>query len=393
MKKLSVLGSTGSIGRQTLEVCANNPGEFAVVALAANASADAMAGQIETFRPSLAAMRDRQAAGQLQKICRERGLKTEVLGGDEGLEAVAAMPEADMVVAAMVGFAGLRPVMAAIAAGKDIALANKETLVAAGHIVMPAVVRHGVRLLPVDSEHSAILQCLPGGEPRAISRLILTASGGPFYGYGSEQLSDVTVEAVLKHPNWVMGSKITVDSATMANKGLEVIEAHQLFGVDYNNIDVVVHRQSIVHSLVEFRDGSVIAQLGLPDMRLPIQYALSFPDRLPQRYTTLSLAQLGSLSFAPPDNQNFPMLPLAIAAGRRGGGWPCAFNAANEEAVFAFLRRELSFQCIHRLCDQVLQEIELPDTVDDLDAVEAVDSLARAVAGRVLKRFSGGKGR
>ncbi|MER2139183.1 MAG: 1-deoxy-D-xylulose-5-phosphate reductoisomerase [Succiniclasticum sp.] len=352
MKNISVLGSTGSIGRQTLEVAAANPEKLKIRVLAAHRNVALMRQQIEFFQPDLAVLTDEDAAAELQ---RQYYGKTEILAGREGLLAAATYDKADTVLGAMVGYAGLRPTLAAIEAGKNIALANKETLVAAGHIVMQAVTDHNVSLLPVDSEHSAIFQSLRGGyhpclsftekgrENSEVKRLILTASGGPFRGKTREELKHVTLAQCLKHPNWSMGKKVTIDSSTLANKGLEVIEAHWLFNMPYDKIDVVVHPQSIIHSLVEFKDGAVLAQLGIPDMKLPIQYALSYPQRYDCSFGRLDLLQCHNLTFETPDKEAFPSLQTAIDCGRAGGSLPCVFNAANEECVTAFLEGRIAY--------------------------------------------------
>ncbi|WP_291055122.1 1-deoxy-D-xylulose-5-phosphate reductoisomerase [Dialister sp. UBA1703] len=346
MKNLTILGSTGSIGRQTLEVAAANPGRLKVRALAAHRNVDRMLEQIRQFKPDLAVLTDPAAAEELK---RQYDGKTEILSGEEGLLAAATWEETDTVLGAMVGYAGLRPTLAAINSGKDIALANKETLVAAGHLVMEAVAENHVRLTPVDSEHSAIFQSLRSGTHDEVKRIILTASGGPFLGMSREELAHVTVEQSLHHPNWNMGRKVTVDSSTLANKGLEVIEAHWLFHVPYSKINVVIHPQSIVHSLVEFCDGAVIAQMGIPDMKLPIQYAFSFPDRYPSAYGQLDLVKASPLTFLEPDLETFPALAVAIACGKEGGTLPCVFNASNEVCVNAFLQGRIRYLDIPEL--------------------------------------------
>ena len=352
VKRLSVLGSTGSIGTQTLDVVRSHPELFRVAALAANTSDEALERQIEEFCPALAVLVDEKAAARLRG--RYRG-KTEILGGAEGLRAAATLDEADTVVTSMVGFAGLAPTLAALKAGKTIALANKETLVVAGELVTALAKEKGVPILPVDSEHCALFQCLQGERRETVERLILTASGGPFRGKATEELRSVTVADCLKHPTWSMGKKITVDSATLVNKGLEVIEAHWLYDVPYEKIDVAVHPQSIVHSMVEFRDGAVMAQLGLPDMRLPIQYALTYPTREAANFGRMDFKTRMSLSFEPPDMGTFRGLPLAYEAGKAGGTMPCVLNAANEEAVAAFLSGRIGFldiyDCIERAMD------------------------------------------
>ncbi len=368
-KRLAILGSTGSIGTQALEVAAVHPDKFRVVALAAHHNDSLLAEQLERFRPSLAVLADGAAADRLRS--RYDG-PTRIMTGEEGLNAAATLAEADTVLTSLVGFAGLRPTLAAIEAGKDIALANKETLVAAGELVTTAAKKHGVAILPVDSEHSAILQCLQGEGAENVGRIILTASGGPFRTRPRESLAAVTVAECLRHPNWAMGRKITVDSATLANKGLEVIEARWLFGVDYDRITVVVHPQSIIHSMVEFADGSVKAQLGRPDMRLPIQYALSYPGRWPADFGRLDFTSLADLTFEPPDTDRFPALAMGYEAGRRGGTAPCVFNAANEAAVLAFLAEQISFLSIAALIRRALDahEVVAAPSLDDLCAAD-----------------------
>lgn len=381
MKHISLLGSTGSIGKQTLEVVAANPDKLKVRALAAHRSDELLEQQIRQFEPDIAVLSDKDAAARLE--ARYHG-KTKILAGDEGLLAAATYDGADTVLASMVGYAGLRPTLAAIECGKNIALANKETLVAAGSLVMAAVRKHGVSLTPVDSEHSAIFQSLRGGAEKEVKRLIVTASGGPFRGKKRSELENVTLAQCLKHPNWSMGPKVTLDSSTLANKGLEVMEAHWLFDMPYDKIDVVVHPQSIVHSLVEFCDGSVIAQLGEPDMRLPIQYALSWPDRFDYSFEQLDLVKAASLTFEAPDLEAFPSLKIAVDCGKAGGTLPCAFNAANEEAVNAFLHDKIRYLDIPYITAAVTQahdNVAAPQIED----IEQADAWARAEAQRVIE--------
>ena len=381
MKHISLLGSTGSIGKQTLEVVAANPDKLKVRALAAHRSDELLEQQIRQFEPDIAVLSDKDAAARL--AARYHG-KTKILAGDEGLLAAATYDGADTVLASMVGYAGLRPTLAAIECGKNIALANKETLVAAGSLVMAAVRKHGVSLTPVDSEHSAIFQSLRGGAEKEVKRLIVTASGGPFRGKKRSELDNVTLAQCLKHPNWSMGPKVTLDSSTLANKGLEVMEAHWLFDMPYDKIDVVVHPQSIVHSLVEFCDGSVIAQLGEPDMRLPIQYALSWPDRFDYSFEQLDLVKAASLTFEAPDLEAFPSLKIAVDCGKAGGTLPCAFNAANEEAVNAFLHDKIKYLDIPYITAAVTQahdNVAAPQIED----IEQADAWARAEAQRVIE--------
>ena len=381
MKHISLLGSTGSIGKQTLEVVAANPDKLKVRALAAHRSDELLEQQIRQFEPDIAVLSDKDAAARL--AARYHG-KTRILAGDEGLLAAATYDGADTVLASMVGYAGLRPTLAAIECGKNIALANKETLVAAGSLVMAAVRKHGVSLTPVDSEHSAIFQSLRGGAEKEVKRLIVTASGGPFRGKKRSELENVTLAQCLKHPNWSMGPKVTLDSSTLANKGLEVMEAHWLFDMPYDKIDVVVHPQSIVHSLVEFCDGSVIAQLGEPDMRLPIQYALSWPDRFDYSFEQLDLVKAASLTFEAPDLEAFPSLKIAVDCGKAGGTLPCAFNAANEEAVNAFLHDKIKYLDIPYITAAVTQA---HDNVAEpqIEDIEQADAWARAEAQRVIE--------
>lgn len=381
MKHISLLGSTGSIGKQTLEVVAANPDKLKVRALAAHRSDELLEQQIRQFEPDIAVLSDKDAAARL--AARYHG-KTKILAGDEGLLAAATYDGADTVLASMVGYAGLRPTLAAIECGKNIALANKETLVAAGSLVMAAVRKHGVSLTPVDSEHSAIFQSLRGGAEKEVKRLIVTASGGPFRGKKRSELENVTLAQCLKHPNWSMGPKVTLDSSTLANKGLEVMEAHWLFDMPYDKIDVVVHPQSIVHSLVEFCDGSVIAQLGEPDMRLPIQYALSWPDRFDYSFEQLDLVKAASLTFEAPDLEAFPSLKIAVDCGKAGGTLPCAFNAANEEAVNAFLHDKIRYLDIPYITAAVTQA---HDNVAEpqIEDIEQADAWARAEAQGVIE--------
>lgn len=384
MKNISLLGSTGSIGKQTLEVVAANPDKLKIRVLAAHTSDRVLEEQIKTFNPDFAVLSDKEAAARL--AARYHG-KTEILAGDEGLLAAATYEGADTVLASMVGYAGLRPTMAAIKKGKNIALANKETLVAAGSLVMDAVVKHGVNLTPVDSEHSAIFQSLRSGSAKEVKNLIITASGGPFRGKKRVELENVTLAQCLHHPNWSMGHKITVDSSTLANKGLEVIEAHWLFSMPYEHIKVVVHPQSIVHSLVEFCDGSVIAQLGVPDMRLPIQYALSWPERFTLSFEELDLVKAATLTFEEPDVEAFPSLKIAVECGRAGGTLPCAFNAANEEAVYAFLAGKIKYLDIPFITATVTEQhknISHPSIED----IETTDSVARVAARNIIAHLN-----
>lgn len=372
-KTISLLGSTGSIGRQTLEVARMH--DFSVCALAAHSNVALLEEQIREFHPALAVVYQEEAARDLKE--RVRDLSVRVVSGMEGLCEAASIQQADIVCNAVVGMVGLLPTMAAVSAKKDIALANKETLVAGGALVMKAARENGVRILPVDSEHSAIFQCLQGSPgPDAVSRLILTASGGPFFGKSRGELGQVTPEQALNHPNWSMGAKVTIDSATMMNKGLEILEASWLFDMPVSKIDVVVHRESIVHSMIEYRDNSVLAQLGVPDMRIPIQYALTWPQRLPSPVRRLSLTEIGSLSFYPPDEDAFPCLSLAKLAAQRGGLVPAAMNGANEEAVQLFLQQRITFLQIPQLV-RAAMERQQPDCPQTPEQVLQADRKAR----------------
>ncbi len=340
MKKLAILGSTGSIGTQTLEVVRANVRDFEVLSLTANNNVELLLAQAKEFHPQLVCIYDKKLAAENEH--RFHGI-SKVVSGIEGLIECAVIDNADMVVGAVVGMIGVRPIIEAVKAGKDIALANKETLVTAGHIIMPLAKEKNVRILPVDSEHSAIFQSLNGENKKQIDKLILTASGGPFRGMSKEDLKKVTLEDALKHPNWSMGKKITVDSATMVNKGLEIMEASWLFDVGIDDIQVVVQPQSVIHSMVEFIDGAVIAQLGTPDMRLPIQYALYYPDRVWLSGERLNFYELGHIDFTKPDYNTFEGLSLAIQAGKTGGSMPTVFNAANEYAVAKFIAGQIGF--------------------------------------------------
>lgn len=343
MKRISILGSTGSIGTQTLEVVEQNK-DLEVTALAAGSNIALLEAQIRKFHPSLAAVWSEEKAKELK--ARVADVPVKIVSGMDGLLQVATEPLSHILVTAVVGMIGIRPTIAAIEAGKDIALANKETLVTAGHLIIPLVEEMGVRLLPVDSEHSAIFQCLNGEMNNKISKILLTASGGPFRGRTREQMKDIQVEDALKHPNWAMGQKITIDSSTMVNKGLEVMEARWLFGVGMDQVQVVVQPQSVIHSMVEFEDGAVMAQLGAPDMKLPIQYALCYPERRPLPGDRLDFWKLKDIRFEEPDFENFRGLALAYQAGRTGGSLPTVFNAANERAVSMFLNRKIGYLTI-----------------------------------------------
>ena len=381
MKNLAILGSTGSIGTQTLDVVRDLPEMFRVAVLAANTSDKKLEAQIDEFRPELAVLADEAAAERLK--ARYKGA-TKILGGEDGLVAAAVFPAVDMVVTSLMGFAGLAPTLAAIRAGKNIALANKETLVAAGELVRREASAHGAAILPVDSEHSALFQCLQGEKREAVESLILTASGGPFRGRRKEALAGVSIGDCLKHPTWSMGRKITVDSATLVNKGLEVIEAHWLYNMPYDKIKVVIHPQSIVHSLVSFRDGAVMAQLGMPDMRLPIQYALTYPERMASTLARLDFTRLGTLTFEEPDTKTFRGLDIAIEAGRAGGTAPCVMNAANEIAVAAFLDGSIGFLDIYDIIEQTLSARSVRPA-ESFEILWEEDAWARAYAARLLQ--------
>lgn len=355
-KNIVILGSTGSIGTQTLEVVRRNKNRLHVEALSANSNVDLMEEQIREFRPKLCAMYDEKSAETLRIKTADLGVK--ILSGMEGLEEIAAAEGADTVVSAVVGMIGINPAIAAIKSGKDIALANKETLVAAGDIIMKLVKEYDVRMIPVDSEHSAIFQCLNGESHESIEEILLTASGGPFRGKKTADLLNVTKEDALKHPSWSMGAKVTVDSASMVNKGLEVIEAMHLFGVSPDMIHVLIQPKSVVHSMVRFKDQSVMAQIGTPDMKLPIQYALTFPDRPSAAYEKLDFAKLSTISFEEPDLETFRGLALAFSAARRGGSMPAVFNAANEEAVDLFLHDKIKFLEIYEIIEKSLNTTE-----------------------------------
>jgi len=374
VKCVSILGSTGSIGRQSLDIISRLP-EIRVAALTAGTSVERMARQCRQFRPQMAVMATREAAEALEKEISD--LSVRVNWGEEGLIEAATVAEADCVITAVVGMVGLKPTLAAIRAGKRIGLANKETLVCAGEIVMAEAEKYGVEIIPVDSEHSAIYQCLMGaGEKKEIKRLILTCSGGPFFGMTKEQLQKVTKSDALKHPNWKMGAKITVDCATLMNKGLEVIEAMRLYRMPLEQVDVVIHRQSIVHSMVEFVDGAVMAQMGTPDMRLPIQLALTYPERMECPVEGLDLLTCGSLTFSAPDLENFPCLALARDCAKLGGTACPAMNGANEEAVAMFLNDEIGFYDIYRLVKQAVDAV--PFIQDPtLEQILEADRLAR----------------
>ncbi|BAQ60147.1 1-deoxy-D-xylulose 5-phosphate reductoisomerase [Geminocystis sp. NIES-3708] len=370
MKLISILGSTGSIGTQTLDIVRDHPNRFQVVGLAAGNNITLLAEQIREFKPEIVAIQNEAKLAQLHEAIANLPNKPILLAGKEAICEVARYGEAQSVVTGIVGCAGLLPTIAAIKAGKDIALANKETLIAGGPVVLPLIKEYGVKLLPADSEHSAIFQCLQGVPEKGLRKIILTASGGSFRDLPVEKLATVTVKDALKHPNWSMGQKITIDSATLMNKGLEVIEAHYLFGLDYDDIDIVIHPQSIIHSMIELQDTSVLAQLGWADMRLPLLYALSYPDRIPTNWETLDLVKVGSLTFREPDHHKYPCMQLAYHAGRTGGCLPAVLNAANEQAVALFLQEKITFLDIPRLiesvCDRFSSQNKSNPSLDDI---------------------------
>lgn len=370
MKKIGILGSTGSIGTQTLEIVRSNP-DLQVIALAAGSNVSLMEQQVREFHPMLAVMGSEEAATDLKN--RIADTDTRVSAGMEGMLELAILPQMEVLVTAIVGMIGIRPTIAAIKAGKTIALANKETLVTAGHIIMPLAKEKGVSILPVDSEHSAIFQSMHGENRERVSKILLTASGGPFRGKKTEELQDITVEDALKHPNWSMGRKITVDSATLVNKGLEVMEAKWLFDVEPEQIQVVVHPQSIIHSMVEYVDGGIMAQLGMPDMKLPIQYALFYPDRRPMDGRRVDFFALKSISFEEPDVKTFRGLQLAYDAIAAGGSMPTVFNAANEKAVGLFLDKKIRFLAIYDLIQGAMEQhkVIVNPTVDEILEAEA----------------------
>lgn len=370
MKKIAILGSTGSIGTQTLDIV-REQGDIQVVAMAAGSNISLLEAQMREFKPSLVSVWDEKKASELRTNTKDLGIK--IVSGMEGLLEVSVIPESEILVTAIVGMLGIRPTIAAIKAGKKIALANKETLVTAGHIIIPLAKEYKVPILPVDSEHSAIFQSLQGAGDNKISRILLTASGGPFRGRKSDDLKNIQVEDALKHPNWSMGRKITIDSSTLVNKGLEVMEAKWLFDVTLDQIQVVVHPQSVIHSAVEYQDGAVIAQLGTPDMRLPIQYALYYPERRNLSGRRLDLFEIADLTFEKPDTDTFRGLALAYQAMEKGGNIPTVYNAANEKAVSLFLDRKISYPEITELIEACMEDAEFIDhpDVDEILGTEA----------------------
>ncbi len=383
-KQIAILGSTGSIGTQALEVIQANPDRYEVYLLSANNRVEELINQARTFKPEVAIIANKAKYSQLKEALTD--LPTRVYAGEEALCQIVSEPSIDMVLAAMVGYAGLKPTINAIRARKTIALANKETLVVAGELINELARLSGTSILPVDSEHSAIFQCLSGENGNPIEKVILTASGGPFRTYTKEQLQNVTKAEALKHPNWAMGAKITIDSATMMNKGFEVIEAKWLFGVRPDQIEVVIHPQSIIHSMVQFEDGAVKAQLGMPDMRLPIQYAFSYPNRLPARFPRLDFRACTSLTFEQPDAHRFPNLALAYQALHLGGNMPCIINAANEVVVAAFLRDEISFPSMSDVIEKTMSRVSFLPKPSYEDYVDT-DREARRVAKELINEM------
>ncbi|CUQ66954.1 1-deoxy-D-xylulose-5-phosphate reductoisomerase [Candidatus Nitrospira inopinata] len=381
MKSIIILGSTGSIGTNTLDIVQRFPDDFRVVGLTAGGNIEKLEAQIRTFKPQMVAVSSETSAALLRTRCAD--LQVDILAGEEGIAQVAAMPGAELVISAIVGAAGLVPTLAAIRSGKHIALANKEPMVMAGKLMQTEARKHGVRIFPVDSEHSAIFQSLEGHRLQDVRRLILTASGGALWPLTKEQLSDVTPDRALQHPNWKMGSKITIDSATLMNKGLEVVEARWLFDIPESRIDVLIHRESIIHSLVEYEDRSVIAQLGLPDMRTPISYAMRYPERMPLDLPSLDLTEIGKLTFCKPDHDRFPCLSLGYESLRIGGTMPAAMNAANEVAVEAFLNGGIRFIEIPEVIRHTMEAHNHRDLADLEDALEA-DRWAREKAGSLV---------
>jgi len=377
-KKITLLGSTGSIGTQTLDIVQSRPENYSIVGLAAGSNVDLLVEQCQQFKPEIVAIRDESKFEELKQRLADAGVETTVVAGEQGIVEVAKYGDADTVVTGIVGCAGLLPTVAAIEAGKDIALANKETLISAGPVILPLLKKHGVKCLPADSEHSAIFQSLQGAPPEGLSKVILTASGGAFRDWDAADLKKVTVADALKHPNWSMGAKITIDSATLMNKGLEVIEAHYLFGKGYDDIEVVVHPQSIIHSMVEYADTSIIAQLGWPDMRLPLLYSMSWPHRIEMPYERLDFVKVGQLTFKAPDQKKYPCLALAYRAGRTAGTMPCALNAANEQAVELFRQEKIHYLDIPKVIEAVMDDHEKDLKAEPvLEDIIAVDKWAR----------------
>ncbi len=375
MKRISIFGSTGSIGQASLDVIAQNQDRFRINYLTANKNIGLLRRQIEKFHPSEVAVLDERSAAELKRLVNG---SPKVLAGREGLRELARRTDVDVVISSLVGFAGLEPTVESMKHCKTVAIANKETLVVAGEIVTRLSRGNGAQIIPIDSEHSAILQCLAGESARTIDRLILTASGGPFLGVEKKDFSGLTVESALRHPNWKMGSKITIDSATMMNKGLEVIEAHWLFNIPAERIEVIIHPQSIIHSMVEFVDGSVKAQLGMPDMRIPIQYALTYPERIPSAYARIDLAEIGTMTFFKPDNERFECIQLAYDALKAGGTAPTILNAANEIAVSMFLEKRISFDKIPPMIRHALERVPLTQDMS-IENIIATDAETRSL--------------
>ena len=384
MKKVTILGSTGSIGLSTLDIIEKNPQRFQVVALAAGKNINLLKKQIEKFKPKVVAVSTKESALKLREALTSKS-KVKIFYDKEGLREIASFPSTDIVVSAISGSAGLIPTLAAIEAGKDIALANKETMVMAGEIVTKKAKKKGVKIIPVDSEHSAIFQCLEGRKRENLRRIILTASGGPFFNFTGNELKKVSLSQALQHPNWKMGKKITVDSASLMNKGLEVIEAKWLFNLDISDIDVLIHQQSIVHSLVEFTDGAFLAQMGIPDMKIPIAYALTYPERIINDLPTLNIVKTGNLEFSNPDIKKFPCLGLAYAAGLCGGTAPVVLNAADEIAVSAFIEKKIRFIDLPKIIEKILV---LHNSINNpsLDDILQADLWARRETKKIIER-------
>jgi 1-deoxy-D-xylulose-5-phosphate reductoisomerase len=385
MKKITILGSTGSIGCSALDVIGKNPERFQVVALAAGKNIALLKKQIEKFKPKVVAVSAKESALQLRDSLTTKD-KVKIFYDQEGLKEIASLPSADVVISAISGSAGLIPTLAAIEAGKDIALANKETMVMAGEIVTGRAIKKSVKIIPVDSEHSAIFQCLEGQKSKNLRRIILTASGGPFLNFTGNELKKVSLSQTLRHPNWKMGKKVTIDSASMMNKGLEVIEAKWFFNVDFSHIDVLIHPQSIVHSMVEFVDGAFLAQMGIPDMKVPIAYALTYPERIINDLPSLNLVKTGNLEFRNPDIKKFPCLSLAYAAGRCGGTAPVVLNAADEVAVSAFMEKKIRFIDLPKIIETVLG---LHNSINNpsLDDILQADLWARRETSKIIERI------
>ena len=383
MKNICILGATGSIGTQTLEVIRNDRSNFTLHSISSNKNIKKTIEIIEEFNPEYVTVMDMDSYKTVSSYCKDKGVKTEILQGMEGLNTVACLPRVDMVVTSVVGMIGLTPTMKAIKAGKDIALANKETLVAAGGLVIKAAKEHKVKILPVDSEHGAVFQCLQGNVKNSVKNILLTASGGPFRGKTSDELQNITVDEALNHPKWNMGRKISIDSATLMNKGLEVIEARWLFDMNYDNINVIVHPQSIIQSMVEYIDGSIIAQLSNPDMKLPIQYALNYPERKKSVIKSLDFFEIKNLTFEKPDMDTFRCLKLAYEAGKAGGTLPAILNASNEAAVDLFLKKKIKFLDISRIIECCMLKFSYKDTFD----LEEVISLDREVKNFIFNQY------